>query len=78
LEKLERGATFLIERSNFAVEDEVFGRQQLQGIENQRPIAIVFDFVEPIAFRQLLDRKCLHRFNERGRFYLWGASNCGR
>jgi hypothetical protein len=29
LEKLERRATFLIERSNFAVENEAFGRQQL-------------------------------------------------
>ena len=31
LEKLERRATFLVERSNFAVENEAFGRQQLQG-----------------------------------------------
>jgi hypothetical protein len=33
--------------------------------ESQRPVAIVFDFVEPIAFWQLLDWKSIHRFNER-------------
>jgi len=34
-------------------------------LESQSPIAIVFDFVEPIALGQLLDQECLHRFNER-------------
>jgi len=37
LEKLERRATFLIERSNFAIEDKVLCRQQLQGIK-QLPV----------------------------------------
>jgi len=33
--------------------------------ESQCPVPIVFDFVEPVAFRQLLNRSRLHRFNER-------------
>jgi hypothetical protein len=38
LQELERRAAFLIERSNFAVEDEVFGWQQLQGTDQLRVI----------------------------------------
>jgi hypothetical protein len=38
-------------------------------LERQGPIAVVFDFVEPIAFWQLIDRECLHRFNEREASY---------
>ena len=34
-------------------------------LEGQRPVSIEFDFVEPVALWQLLDRKRLHRFNER-------------
>jgi len=34
-------------------------------LERQGPIAIVLDFVQPIAIREFFDRQCLHWFDER-------------
>jgi hypothetical protein len=35
-------------------------------LEGQGPIAVKFDFVEPVALRQFLGQEGLHRFDERG------------
>src|SRR5262245_16213434 len=34
-------------------------------LESQGPVAVEFDFVEPIALGELLDRERFHRFNKR-------------
>jgi hypothetical protein len=40
------------------------------------PVPIVFDFEEPIALWQLLNRERLHGFNERGRFFGFAFTIC--
>ena len=37
--------------------------------ESQRPVAVALNFIDPITFRQLVDRERFHRLTKEGTFW---------
>jgi hypothetical protein len=58
LEQLERRATFLIKRRNFAIEDHAFGCQQFQGIQQLRVIELLFVARDQAHIFAVLEGQC--------------------